>query len=143
MWVFPKELWTVAMSLSIAQGGNSKMPLNSSFWDEFLMKEWRQHETRDATLWWNLMVSFTQKRIPVTFLLQGNFQASLIAHNVCHFFRVLSQYAIIVAAGVTKSMSFSFAYDHNNRINWDEYQNKAIDFKRTQGHLMFSNTREK
>jgi pentatricopeptide repeat protein len=76
-WVLQKELRTVMMSSSSSQGGNNT--LNSSFRDEFLTTEWRQRETRNATLWWNLVVSFMRYRLPITFLLQGNFQASLIA----------------------------------------------------------------
>ena len=64
-WVLQKELRTV-MSDKDKQ-------------DEFLQPEWREKEARNATLWWNLVVSFMRYRLPISFLLQGNFQTSLIA----------------------------------------------------------------
>ena len=66
-WVLQKELRTVMSDR------------DQTTQHAFLSPEWRQAETRNATLWWNLVVSFMRYRLPITFLLQGNFQGSLIA----------------------------------------------------------------
>jgi hypothetical protein len=64
-WVLQKELRSV-MS-------------DSSKRDEFLQPVWREKEARNSTIWWNLVVSFMRYRLPISFLLQGNFQTRLIA----------------------------------------------------------------
>jgi len=46
--------------------------------ENILRPEWRTEETKNATLWWNLVLSFMRYRLPFSFLLQGNFQTSLI-----------------------------------------------------------------
>jgi len=63
-WVLQKELRSV-------MSDKSKR-------DAFLQPEWREKESRNATIWWNLVVSFMRYRLPVSFLMQGNFQTSLI-----------------------------------------------------------------
>ncbi|GAX14387.1 hypothetical protein FisN_11Hh155 [Fistulifera solaris] len=40
---------------------------------------WREKEYKNASLWWNLILSFMRYRLPFTFLLQGSFEQSLIA----------------------------------------------------------------
>uniref|UniRef100_A0A7R9VZE9 Uncharacterized protein n=1 Tax=Pseudictyota dubia TaxID=2749911 RepID=A0A7R9VZE9_9STRA len=47
--------------------------------DEVLSPEWRSGADINATLWWNMIVSFRRCRLPVTFLLQGSFQNQLIS----------------------------------------------------------------
>lgn len=47
--------------------------------DNLLDPNWRTQETKNATLWWNLVLSFMRFKLPFSFLLQGNFGSSLIA----------------------------------------------------------------
>ena len=58
-WVLRKELENM-----VASGGNPK---------EILKPDWRKGAGAEATLWWNIILSFLRFRIPATFLLQGNF----------------------------------------------------------------------
>ena len=46
--------------------------------DDLLDSNWREKETKNAVLWWNLILAFMRYRIPFTFLLQGNFEKDLI-----------------------------------------------------------------
>lgn len=46
--------------------------------DVILRPEWRQGDGHNATLWWNLIVSFLLSRLPITFLLQGSVRTRLI-----------------------------------------------------------------
>lgn len=62
-WVLKKELRTVI------SGGI----------EDLLSPEWREKESKNAVLWWNLILSFMRYRFPFTFLLQGSFSSSLIA----------------------------------------------------------------
>jgi len=43
-----------------------------------LNPQWRQGTDIQATIWWNLIVGFKRFRLPLSFLLQGSFQNSLI-----------------------------------------------------------------
>jgi len=63
----------------------------SSKRDDFLQPEWREKEARNATIWWNLVVSFMRYRLPISFLLQGNFQTRLIAPTPSYEESSLSQ----------------------------------------------------
>ena len=47
--------------------------------EDLLSPEWREKESKNAVLWWNLILSFMRYRFPFTFLLQGSFSSSLIA----------------------------------------------------------------
>ena len=62
-WVLKKEL------RSVISGGI----------EDLLSPEWRERESKNAVLWWNLVLSFMRYRFPFTFLLQGSFSSSLIA----------------------------------------------------------------
>mmetsp|Transcript_27710 Transcript_27710/g.66743 ORF Transcript_27710/g.66743 Transcript_27710/m.66743 type:complete len:242 (+) Transcript_27710:1-726(+) len=62
-WVLKKEL------RSVISGGI----------EDLLSPEWRERESKNAVLWWNLILSFMRYRMPFTFLLQGSFSSSLIA----------------------------------------------------------------
>jgi len=62
-WVLKKEL------RSVISGGIG----------DLLSPEWRERESKNAVLWWNLILSFMRYRFPFTFLLQGSFSSSLIA----------------------------------------------------------------
>jgi pentatricopeptide repeat protein len=62
-WVLKKEL------RSVISGGIENL----------LSPEWREKESKNAVLWWNLILSFMRYRFPFTFLLQGSFDTSLIA----------------------------------------------------------------
>jgi pentatricopeptide repeat protein len=62
-WVLKKEL------RSVISGGI----------DDLLSPEWREKESKNAVLYWNLILSFMRYRFPFTFLLQGSFSSSLIA----------------------------------------------------------------
>ena len=62
-WVLMKEL------RSVISGGI----------DDLLSPEWREKESKNAVLWWNLILTFMRYRFPFTFLLQGSFSSSLIA----------------------------------------------------------------
>jgi len=44
----------------------------------FLRPNWRK-DTQHATLWWNMIVAFMGHRLPISFLLQGDFPNSLIS----------------------------------------------------------------
>jgi pentatricopeptide repeat protein len=46
--------------------------------ENLLSPEWRELETKNAVLWWNLILSFMRYRFPFTFLLQGSFDQNLI-----------------------------------------------------------------
>ena len=61
-WVLKKEL------RSVLSGGI----------EDLLSPEWRG-ESKNAVLFWNLILSFMRYRFPFTFLLQGSFSSSLIA----------------------------------------------------------------
>ena len=62
-WVLKKEL------RSVISGGI----------EDLLSPEWREKESKNAVLFWNLILSFMRYRFPFTFLLQGSFSSSLIA----------------------------------------------------------------
>jgi len=47
--------------------------------EDLLDPEWRERETKNAVLWWNLILSFMRYRFPFSFLLQGSFGTNLIA----------------------------------------------------------------
>lgn len=47
--------------------------------ENLLSPEWRESETKNAVLWWNLVLSCMRYRFPFTFLLQGSFEQNLIA----------------------------------------------------------------
>jgi len=47
--------------------------------EDLLDPEWRERETKNAVLWWNLILSFMRYRFPFSFLLQGSFDTNLIA----------------------------------------------------------------
>lgn len=65
-WVLQKELKT---KMNDHEGGI----------EDLLDPEWRAEENKNAVLWWNLILSFMRYRFPFTFLLQGNFEQSLIS----------------------------------------------------------------
>lgn len=65
-WVLEKELKT---KMNDHEGGI----------EDLLDPEWRTQETKNAVLWWNLILSFMRYRFPFTFLLQGNFDQNLIS----------------------------------------------------------------
>ena len=44
----------------------------------FLRPSWRK-DAQHATLWWNMIVAFMGHRLPISFLLQGDFPNSLIS----------------------------------------------------------------
>ena len=50
---------------------------DSSFKD-MLDPQWRNDGDKNATIWWNLVVSFRRHKLPITFLLQGSFRERLI-----------------------------------------------------------------
>jgi len=62
-WVLKKEL------RSVISGGI----------EDLLSPDWRERESKNAVLFWNLILSFMRYRFPFTFLLQGSFSSSLIA----------------------------------------------------------------
>ena len=64
-WVLEKELRT-------------KMSDQNGI-EDILDPTWREAETKNQVLWWNLVLSFMRYRLPFTFLLQGNFPQKLIA----------------------------------------------------------------
>ena len=45
---------------------------------DLLDKQWRKSERKNAILWWNLILAFMRYRIPFTFLLQGDFEKTLV-----------------------------------------------------------------
>ena len=47
--------------------------------DNLLNPKWREKESKNAVLWWNLVLSCMRYRFPFTFLLQGHFAQNLIA----------------------------------------------------------------
>ena len=49
--------------------------------DDLLDKNWREKESKNAVLWWNLILAFMRYRIPFTMMLQGNFEKNLIVPN--------------------------------------------------------------
>jgi len=58
-WVLRKELENM-----LASGGSPK---------DILKPDWRKGAGAEATLWWNIILSFLRFRIPATFLLQESF----------------------------------------------------------------------
>jgi len=64
-WVLQKELRSV---MSDREGI-----------EDLLDPDWRAKETKNAVLWWNLILSCMRYRFPFAFLLQGSFETSLIA----------------------------------------------------------------
>lgn len=64
-WVLEKELRTKMHDIQGAE--------------DLLDPEWRDQETKNAVLWWNLILSFMRYRLPFTFLLQGSFPGGLIS----------------------------------------------------------------
>lgn len=46
--------------------------------DLIVQPEWRSKGDINATLWWNLIVSFNRYKLPISFLLQGSFHSRLI-----------------------------------------------------------------
>jgi len=62
-WVLQKELHTILLSQGI---------------DDLLSPEWRTKETKNAVVWWNLVLSFMRYRLPFSFLMQGSFQTDLV-----------------------------------------------------------------
>jgi len=63
-WVIQKELRTVM---------NDSKEIR-----KFVDPSWREMETKNAVLWWNLVLSFMRYRLPFTFLMQGSFGNKLI-----------------------------------------------------------------
>ena len=63
-WVLRKELQNVILSPEGA--------------DAMLNLEWRNGTDINATLWWNMIISFRRYQLPVTYLLQGSFKNQLI-----------------------------------------------------------------
>lgn len=63
-WVLEKELKTKMNDVGGAE--------------DLLDPAWREQETKNAVLWWNLILSFMRYRLPFTFLLQGSFPQDLI-----------------------------------------------------------------
>lgn len=64
-WVLEKELKT-----KISDVGGA---------EDLLDPDWRENETKNAVIWWNLILSFMRYRLPFTFLLQGSFPQDLIS----------------------------------------------------------------
>ncbi len=63
-WVLHKEFHAAT------QGGVSA--------ESILDPKWRNDGDINATLWWNLVVTFQRHKLPITFLLQGSFRERLI-----------------------------------------------------------------
>ncbi len=61
-WVLLKELHAVT------QDGQ----------DDIMDREWRNNSPMNATIWWNLVITFQRHKLPFTFLLQGSFRERLI-----------------------------------------------------------------
>jgi hypothetical protein len=64
-WVLGKELRTVI-------NDNDGV-------DSLLDPKWREKETKNEVLWWNLVLSFMRFRLPFAYLLQGSVEQSLLA----------------------------------------------------------------
>lgn len=64
-WVLRKELESI---LSTPDGI-----------ENMLKPKWRRNADINATIWWNLILTFSRYRLPITFLLQGSVQNRLIA----------------------------------------------------------------
>ena len=47
--------------------------------ENFLKPKWRRNADINAIIWWNLILTFSRYRLPITFLLQGSVQNRLIA----------------------------------------------------------------
>jgi len=47
--------------------------------ESILKPDWRRNADINATLWWNLILTFSRYRLPITFLLQGSVKNRLIA----------------------------------------------------------------
>merc|ERR1711862_329428 len=69
-WVIQKELRTV-------MNNNDTSSIENM--NNFVDPKWREKETKNAVLWWNLILSFMRYRFPFTFLMQGSFENNLIA----------------------------------------------------------------
>lgn len=69
-WVIQKELRTV-------MNNNDTSSIENM--NNFVDPKWREKETKNAVLWWNLILSFMRYRLPFTFLMQGSFENNLIA----------------------------------------------------------------
>lgn len=63
-WVLQKELRT---AMSDREGI-----------EDLLDPEWRAKDTRNAILWWNIILSCMRYRFPFAFLLQGSFEQNLV-----------------------------------------------------------------
>jgi len=63
--------WVLHKEIHAATQGCEQM-------DKILDPEWRCLGDANSTLWWNLVVSFQRHKLPLTFLLQGNFRERLI-----------------------------------------------------------------
>jgi hypothetical protein len=98
-WVLQKELRSVMSE--------------SSKRDDFLQPEWREKEARNATIWWNLVVSFMRYRLPISFLSQGNFQTRLIAPTPSYEESSLSQSLFL---GRTTAYSYLKYYHEGLKI---------------------------
>ena len=46
--------------------------------ENILSPQWREKQSKNAVLWWNLVLSCMRFRFPFSFLLQGNFEQKLI-----------------------------------------------------------------
>merc|ERR1739845_247809 len=63
--------WVLRKELHAATRGDNGMNI-------ILDPEWRSGTDINATLWWNMIVSFKRYKLPVTFMLQGSFRNHLI-----------------------------------------------------------------
>jgi len=63
--------WVLRKELHAATRGQNGMNI-------ILDPEWRSGTDINATLWWNMIVSFKRYKLPVTFMLQGSFRNRLI-----------------------------------------------------------------
>jgi len=55
--------------------------------DDLLDPDWREMETKNAVLWWNLILACMRYRMPFTFLLQGNFGTKNLIVPMPHDYR--------------------------------------------------------
>ena len=46
--------------------------------DSLLDPKWREKESKNEVLWWNLILSFMRFRLPFPYLLQGSVEQSLL-----------------------------------------------------------------
>ena len=63
--------WVLAKELRSVMGDSEGI-------ENLLSPEWRDKDTKNAVLWWNLILSYMRFRFPFTFLLQGSFDQNLI-----------------------------------------------------------------